>query len=324
MGGCLKKVLILFGGNSFEHEVSCQSVNFVVNNIDTKLFDYKLVGIDFNNEWYEVNKNIEIDNNWKNNILKSIDNITEYLKDFDVVFPVIHGYSGEDGKLQSLFELSKVKYVGCDSFSSMACYDKMITKLILEKFSIPQVPCLIYRDDLNLKDIEYPAIVKPCKCGSSIGINVAHNKKELKKAIKVAEKYDKNIIIEKYIEKNRELECAVLENGKRLIVSDIGEIVNNGKWYDYDSKYKSKTDTIISNIDESIKNEIKDFSKKIFNILQCKSLSRIDFLYDISENKIYFNEINTLPGFTSISMYPKLIKDFGIDYKDLITILLSI
>ncbi|MBQ9072652.1 MAG: D-alanine--D-alanine ligase [Bacilli bacterium] len=318
----MKKVLILFGGNSYEHEVSCKSVNFVIDNIDENIFDYKLVGIDFDNTWYEIKEKCIIDNNWKNNSTKKVHNIIEYIKSFDIVFPLIHGNTGEDGKLQSLFELCEVKYVGCDSYSSLVCYDKLLTKLILEKYSIPQVPYTIYNNDINFNDLEYPVIIKPCKCGSSIGISVANNKNEMKKAIKLALKYDKNIIIEKFIKNNRELECAILDT-KKLIISDIGEISNDGTWYDYDSKYTLKKDTFISDIDDKLKLEIQTYCKKIFKILGCKDLSRIDFLYDTDNKRLYFNEINTMPGFTEISMYPKLIKNSGIDFKKLILWLLD-
>lgn len=320
----VKKVLILFGGNSYEHEISCKSVNFIIKNIDTSKFDYKLVGIDYNNEWYEIDNLREINKNWKNNNITKVDNIIEYCKEFDVVFPMIHGNTGEDGKLQSLFELYNIKYVGCNSYSSIICYDKLLTKIFLEKYSIPQVSYIIYNDNLNLENIEYPVIIKPCKCGSSIGINIANNKKELKKYLKIAKKYDSNILIEKYIKNNRELECAILEDKKKLIISDIGEIINNGNWYDYDAKYVNKIDTVISDIDENIKKDIKNYSKNIFNILGCNGLSRIDFLYDLDNKKLYFNEINTIPGFTEISMYPKLINNEGISFKEIITKLLNI
>lgn len=319
----MKNVLILFGGNSYEHEISCKSVNFIINNIDTELFNYKLVGIDFDNTWYEINKWNNIDKNWKNNKLNKVDNINEYLKNFDIVFPIIHGNIGEDGKIQSLLELNNIKYVGCNSYSSLVCYDKLLTKLVLDKFSIPQVPYIVYNDDINFEKIDYPVIVKPCKCGSSIGINVAHNKKELKRSIKEAIKFDKHIIIEKFIKNNKELECAVLQHRKKLIISDIGEIVNNGKWYDYDSKYTVKNETIISKIDDNIKKSLQNYAKKIFNILGCRGLSRVDFLFDLDKNKLYFNEINTIPGFTEISMYPKLMEKNGIKPKELITLLLT-
>ena len=315
-------VLILFGGNSFEHEVSCESVNFILNNIDTKKFKFKLVGIDYDNEWYEIKNISKIDKNWKNSECLKIDNVIKYAKSFDVVLPMIHGNTVEDGKLQSLFELYNIKYIGCNSYSSLICYDKLLTKLILEKYDIPQVPYYIYNDNLNLEKIEYPVIIKPCKCGSSIGINIAHNKKELKKYLKIALKYDNNILIEKFIQNKRELECAILEDKKKLIISDIGEIINNGSWYDFESKYINQNKTIISNIDCKIKKEIQDYSKKIFKIMNCKNLSRVDFIYDLDNKKLYFNEINTIPGFTEISMFPKLINNLGIEFKDIITKLL--
>jgi len=320
----MKNILILFGGNSFEHEISCKSVNFIVKNIDTKKFKFKLVGIDYDNTWYEINDISIIDKNWNKNNNTKINNIIEYAREFDIVFPIIHGNTCEDGKLQSMFELFNIKYVGCDSYSSIICYDKLLTKLFLEKHSIPQVPYIVYNDNTNLNNIEYPVIVKPCKCGSSLGINVAYNKKELKKYLKIASKYDINIIIEKFIKNNKELECAILQDNKKLIISDIGEIINNGSWYDFDSKYINQNNTIISNIDNKIKENIKVYSKKIFNILNCKNLSRIDFIYDVDNNKLYFNEINTIPGFTEISMYPKLINNEGIDFKEIITKLLNI
>ena len=316
----MMNVLILFGGNSFEHNISCKSVNFIIDNIDKEKFNYKLVGIDFNNDWYIVNGATKIDSNWKkNNSIVKIDNIIEFAKKFDIVFPMIHGNTVEDGKLQSMFELYNINYVGCNSISSLMCYDKMLTKLILEKYNIPQVPYIIYRNEIKYDNIDFPVIIKPCKCGSSIGITVAHNKKEMKKGIKIAKKYDSKILIEQYIENNRELECAILKDKKKLIVSDIGEIINNGKWYDYEKKYVCESKTIISNIDKNVKEQIKSYSKTIFNLLDCDKLSRLDFLYDLDNKKIYFNEINTIPGFTKSSMFPKLIKNEGINYKEIIT-----
>lgn len=319
----MKNVLILFGGNSFEHQISCKSVNFIIENIDKNLFNYKLVGIDFNNEWYLINTFNKIDKNWKTNEILKISNIIEFAKKFDIVLPIIHGNTLEDGKLQGLFELFNIKYVGCDSYSSIICYDKLLTKLILEKYSIPQVPYIIYNSNTNLNNIQYPVIIKPCKCGSSLGINVAHNKKELKKYLKIANKYDNNIIIEKFIKSNKELECAILQDDKKLIISDIGEIINTGKWYDYESKYINQNETIISNIDNCIKEEIRNYSRNIFNIMKCKHLSRIDFIYDLDTKKLYFNEINTMPGFTEISMFPKLLNNSGISFKEIITKLLN-
>jgi len=319
----MKKVLILFGSNSFEHEISCMSVNFIKDNIDDKLFNYELVGIDFNNNWFIVDKHKTITTNWIHEEKEKIENIINYLESFDVVFPMIHGNTGEDGKLQSLFELYNIKYIGCDSYSSLICYDKLLTKILLEKHNILQVPYVIYSEKLDINSINYPSIVKPCKCGSSIGISVVDNKEELLSAIEEAKKYDSNIIIEKYLTTRRELECAILNTKNKLIISDVGEIMNKDSWYDFDSKYKTKTDTNISNIDVEIKEQIQKLSKKIFDILKCKDYSRLDFFYDIQEKRLYFNEINTIPGFTEISMYPKLIIDSGINPRELFTLLLN-
>lgn len=317
----MKKVLILFGGNSYEHEISCKSVNFVLKNIDKNKFKAKVVGIDFDNSWYEIKDIDSIDKNWKNNILKKVKNIISYCKRFDIVFPVIHGNTFEDGKLQALFEMYNIKYVGSNYYSSMISYDKLLTKLFLEKYDIPQVPYTIYNE--NVSNIQYPIIVKPCKCGSSLGISVVYKKEELSKAIDLAKLYDDKIILEKFIEKNRELECAILETGDKLIVSDVGEIIND-TWYDYKSKYEKKVDTTISNIDSEIKKDLQKYTESIFKILGCKGLSRVDFIYDLNDNKLYFNGINTMPGFTEISMYPKLIKECRISFSELISILLNL
>lgn len=304
---------------SHEHEISLKSVNLIIDNIEA---NYSLVGIDKDGTWYKV-KCGNVDENWKENIIEKIENVIPFLKKFDLVFPVIHGNSAEDGKLQSLFELFNIKYVGSNSYSSLISYDKILTKLILEKFSIPQVSYHIYNKNLNYNNIEYPVIVKPAKCGSSLGISVCNNKSELNKGIKQAKKYDNNILIEKFIKNSRELECAIIEDKKKVIVSDVGEILKK-EWYSYDAKYKDKIETTISNIDIEIKDNIKKYSKKIFEILGCRGLSRIDFLYDLDNNKLYFNEINTIPGLTEISMYPKLLNSIGISNKEIVNILLSI
>lgn len=319
----IKKILILFGGNSFEHEISCNSVNYVIKNISKKDFKFELVGIDYENNWYKVDSNKIITKKWLKEKKEKISNIFDYIDKFDVVLPVIHGNIGEDGKLAALFELNNTKYVGCNSYSSLICYDKMLTKLILEKYNISQVPYIIYNENINLNNISYPVIIKPSKCGSSIGINIANNIKEAKKEINNALKYDNSVIIEKYIEHKKEIECAILQNKNKLIVSNIGEILNDGNFYDYKAKYKTKIKTDLSSLDYKTKKEIKDCAKKIFKILKCKDLSRVDFLYDLDSNKWYFNEINTMPGFTEISMFPKLINEKGINAKKLISILIN-
>lgn len=303
----MKKVLLIYGGVSSEHDVSCKSAKAIIDNIDTKKYILDCVKVTQENIWLNNDK--------------PIDNIIDFLKKYDVVFPIIHGTNGEDGKLQGLLELYDIKYVGSKLGPSYICMDKERTKQILNNHDILQVPYQIYQKKEKIK-ISFPLIVKPANGGSSIGISIINNKKELTKAINIAKKYDDKIILEKYLSNPQELECAILENGK-LIVSDIGEIIHDSSFYDYDTKYKNNnTKTIIpANLDNKKRKEIKKIAEKVFKILELKNLARIDFFYH--DNKIYLNEINTLPGFTEISMYPQLIMNENITYKDLISILIE-
>lgn len=303
----MKKVLLIYGGNSSEHEVSCKSAKAIIDNIDTDRYVLDSVLITHENLWISNNK--------------KIDNIIEFIKNFDVVFPIIHGSYGEDGKLQGMLDLFNIKYVGSKCGPSYLCMDKERTKQILYYNNIPQVTYQIY--DKNEKIyIPFPIIVKPATGGSSIGISIANNKKELKKAIKIAKKYDKKIILEQFLDNPQELECAILEDEK-LFMSDIGEVIHNNTFYDYDTKYNCTNinTSLKANIDENIKKRIQDYAKKAFNALELNGLARLDFFYH--NGKIYLNEINTLPGFTEISMYPQLLINSGISYKDLITKLIE-
>lgn len=304
----MKKVLLIYGGVSTEHDVSCISAKSIMNNIDLNKYILDCVYITKNNKWLYKNEEIT--------------NIITFLKKYDVIFPITHGNNGEDGKLQGFLDLFNIKYVGSKCGSSYICMDKIRTKEILSYHNIPQVPFEIYNKNKQLS-IPFPVIIKPANGGSSIGIKVANNKKELKKAIKQALKYDKKIIVEKFI-KAQELECAILED-KKLIISEVGEIISANSFYDYEAKYENKeSKTIIpANIELDISNKIKDYAKTIFEILDLKGLARIDFFYDKENNKIYLNEINTLPGFTEISMFPKLIMNEGINYKDIISKLID-
>lgn len=325
----MKKVLLLFGGNSSEHLVSCKSVCSIVENIDTDLFLYEMVGISKENQWYHFNDDLGFLNtgNWLEGNVEKIDNVISYLKKFDVVFPMIHGTNGEDGKLQGMLELFAIPFVGCKTLSSAIGMDKEISKLFFESLKIPQVPYLVVEDkydlDTIIERIGFPMIVKPANGGSSIGISKATTKEELKNALLEAQKYDKKVIIEKFIVA-RELECAILERDGELICSKLGEIKATNEFYDYDAKYiNSSVTEIVTDLPKEMESKIKDYAKKIFKGLECKGYSRIDFFYKEDTNEIYINEINTIPGFTSISMYPILIKNEGISYTDLITILIE-
>ena len=326
----IKKVLILFGGNSSEHYISCKSCVSVLKNIDRKKYDIEVAGISKNNIWYKFSDDLFYleDGSWKDSNILEIDNIINYLRKFDVVFPVMHGTNAEDGRMQGFLDLFDIKYVGCKTLSSALLMDKAITKLILKSLDIPSVPFKVIKDNYEICDlienIKFPMIVKPSNGGSSIGISKVNNKKELIKAIKLAKKYDDKLLVEKFINA-RELEVAVLKDNKNIICSNPGEIKSANEFYDYDEKYDNKDSyTLIPNdLPEDILKKIKEYSLRLFKSLDCFGLSRIDFFYDEENNALYLNEANTMPGFTTISMYPKLIESIGIEYRDLISILID-
>ncbi len=326
----IKRVLILFGGIGTEHIVSCNSCKSILENIDKLKYDYEVVGISKENVWYKFSDDLSYltSGNWTSANVLEIDNIINYIKKFDVVFPVMHGNYCEDGKLQGFLDLFNVKYVGCKTLSSALLMDKTLTKFILKGLDIPSVPSISFKNDYKIDDIireiGFPMIIKPSNGGSSIGISKACNKKELIKSIKLAKKYDDKILIEKFI-KARELEVAILKTREKTICSYPGEIKSANEFYDYDAKYDNKESyTIISDdLNKDIVSKIKEYALRLFESLDCKGLSRVDFFYDEENEKIYLNEANTMPGFTSISMYPKLMENEGIEYKDLISILID-
>ena len=326
----IKRVLILFGGIGTEHIVSCNSCKSILENIDKLKYDYEVVGISKENVWYKFSDDLSYltNGNWTSANVLEIDNIINYIKKFDVVFPVMHGNYCEDGKLQGFLDLFNVKYVGCKTLSSALLMDKALTKFILKGLDIPSVPSISFSDDYKIdeiiSEIGFPMIIKPSNGGSSIGISKACNKKELIKSIKLAKKYDDKILIEKFI-KARELEVAILKTREKTICSYPGEIKSANEFYDYDAKYDNKESyTIIpDDLNKGIVSKIKEYALRLFESLDCKGLSRVDFFYDEKNEKIYLNEANTMPGFTSISMYPKLMENEGIKYKDLISILID-
>lgn len=317
----MDKVLFLFGGNSSEHEISCKSIINVIDNIDTDKYIYRVVGITKDNRWIECDKNSIEDNSWYDN--EEINNIVEYLKRYDVIFPIMHGKGGEDGKLQGFFEAFGFRYVGCNSKASMIGMDKYLSKIVFNSIGIPQVPYIKYNNNIDeIGKLGYPLIVKPCNGGSSIGISKVNDKDKLVEAINKATKYDDNIIVEKFI-KAREFECGILEDSG-IKVSDVGEIIYNNEFYDYEDKYVNDVKLEIpANISEELRNKIREYSGEIFKSINGNGLCRVDFLYDEDNNILYLNEINTIPGFTNISMYPMLMNDIGYSYTDLISTLID-
>ncbi len=326
------KLGIIYGGLSTEHEVSINSAKSIIDNIDKDKYEIYKIYIDKKGNWYkEDNK---------------IDNVFDYLRNLDVIFPVLHGLYGEDGTIEGLFELLGVPYVGCNVLSSSICMDKIYTKMILDKIGIDTAKYIYVKKvkdkyiyinntfeekELSLEEISllvedslsFPVFVKPSRSGSSIGINKAHNKEELIKYIKYASGFDSKILIEENII-GRELECAILGNDL-VEASPIGEILPKGEFYSYNAKYIDDSETLIPNdIDKIVCDKIRSVAVKAYKALDCRGLSRVDFFLEKDTNRIILNEINTMPGFTTISMYPKLWESIGISYKELLDKLINL
>lgn len=324
----MKKVLLIFGGNSEEHYISCKSAKSILENIDISKFIITSVGISKNNKWFIFDDKLEYLENgtWLDYCYdKEIRNILDFIKDFDVVFPIIHGTNGEDGKLQGMLDLFQIKYVGCGTLASAIGMDKDIAKRVFNSVGIPQVPSITVDENYDcnsiLKKLNFPLIIKPANGGSSIGINIANNIDELNKNIQIALNFDQKVIVETFV-KGRELECAIIEDKDKLYASSIGEILPCNEFYDYEAKYKLKSKTIIPAVLETdIEKRIKELALKGFKAINAKGLARVDFF--LIDNNVYLNEINTLPGFTTISMYPQLLMYDKYRYKDIISILIE-
>ncbi len=345
-----KKVAILFGGNSSEYEVSCLSAAGIAKNIDKEKFDFVMVGISQKGDWLLTNAGIEeIANGTWHKDVKNLDVTLSlnhkypgvYVLDaaknnfikVDCIFPIIHGKTGEDGSIQGVMQLSGIPYVGCGIQSSVTGFDKTLTKKIVEELGVLQAKSLtIYADELiddnhlarinSFFDNKYPLFVKPAREGSSIGISKVNKFDELKTAINEGFLYDTKLLIEEGIE-GREIEIAVLGN-KEIKLSKVGEIIANDNFYSYEAKYKSNKSktSILTELPEEIYKKIKNSAMIIYKRLECKDLARVDFF--LKENgDVVFNEINTMPGFTPISMYPKLWESCGIKYKELISKLIE-
>jgi len=345
-------VAVLFGGQSSEHNISCISAQYVIQNIDREKYEIVMIGITMDGQWFHYNGPVEkiSTGEWKELVLEEMDcndklfelennNLVNRIisngldKKIDVVFPVLHGVNGEDGTIQGLLELAQIPYVGCNVISSAIGMDKSMAKIIFYSADIPQAEYFVVNRsdmilDINglLNKIEvkftYPIFIKPVNTGSSVGVSKAHNREELKSALEIAAVYDRKILIEEFI-KGKEIECAVLGN-EFPEASTVGEIVPANEFYDFESKYNnSESKTLIpANISDEIKEKIREYSIKAFKALDCSGLSRVDFFVKDS-GEIILNEINTLPGFTNISMYAKLWEESGVNYKDLVEKLIN-
>ena len=342
------RVCVVFGGQSPEHEISRKSVTSVLNNLDKEKYDIDMLGITKEGKWYLYEGAVcQIENgDWeKGKITPAVISpdsgdkaILVFAEDGirkihpDIVFPVLHGEYGEDGTIQGLLELAGIKYVGMGVLASANGMDKSYTKIVLDSAGIPQADWVVVKRggdrDAYIERIEeklgYPCFVKPCNTGSSVGVGKAHNREELIAALIEAEKFDRKILVEENID-GREVECAVLGNENPKAAA-VGEIVPMVEFYDFDAKYNDNSTKleIPADLPADIYEKIREYAVRAFSAMDGAGLSRVDFFVRNSDNKIILNEINTMPGFTNISMYPKLWDAAGLGYSDLLDNLINL
>jgi D-alanine-D-alanine ligase len=357
------KVAILFGGRSGEHEISLVSASSIARNIDVKKHEVILIGITKNGRWFlqdngQMDK-IRTDKKATLHIEETTDKVVSLIPGggkaggllcngkqlaIDIVLPILHGTFGEDGHLQGLLEMGDIPYCGCGTMASALTMDKEKTKQVWEDAGLTVVPYISMCKPGRQEDDEfeeyadsaeeyfgYPMFVKPCCAGSSDGANRAENRIELKNAVEEAFKWDEKIVVEKCINA-REIECAVTGNisatcdDTEITAYSVGEIAPTHKFYDYDAKYNDPNGAALlipAKLDDETTQEIQGIAGMAFGVLGCSGLSRVDFFIDKDDGKIYLNEINTMPGFTSISMFPKLCENAGLDFTALIELLLK-
>jgi len=342
-------VAVVFGGKSGEHEVSLMSATNVINAMDKEKYNIYMIGITKQGKWMAYNGVADkiADGRWEKeavgmdreetiNLLFSGIFNGKAEKNIDVVFPVLHGPNGEDGTIQGLFEMLDVPYVSCAVMASALGMDKGISKQLFKGAGLSVGDyTVVLKTDIE-KNIElitemvevrfnYPVFIKPVNMGSSVGITKAHNTKELIGGLKAACRYDRKVMIEENIN-CREFECAVLGNNDP-VASGIGEIIPSREFYDYEAKYFDDGKSVLvipAELPDSKIQEMREAAVKAFKALDCCGMSRVDFFMEKDTGKIYINELNTIPGFTKISMYPKLWDEAGLSYSKLIDKLIEL
>lgn len=347
----MDNLLVLFGGCSSEHDVSVVSAASVLSNINAEKYNIYMMGITKEGNWYLYEGPVEAlpEDKWLtagkctkafvspdraiHGIAIERESGIENVR-IDVAFPVLHGKNGEDGTIQGLFQLAGIPFVGCDMTSSAVSMDKILTNMVADANGIAQAKwdfITKYEYETGAKTLEeianklgYPIFVKPANAGSSVGITKAHNAEELKEALKVAFVHDTRVLFEEFID-GYEVECSVLGNDE-IKTGVVGQISPANEFYDYEAKYSNENSLlhIPALVSEEKRDEVARQAVKTFKALSGTGFSRVDFFVTKADNKVLFNEINTIPGFTSISMYPKMIEAAGISYSELIDTLISL
>jgi len=352
------RVGLVFGGRSGEHKVSLASATSVMATLDKEKYDVVPIGITKEGSWLlgvapprllEAEQSASHERGLEQSTAVTLTGDPSLRRlipvrgseqlgpegTLDVVFPVLHGTYGEDGALQGLLEMANVPYVGCGVLGSALGMDKEKMKMIFSSVGLPVVEALTYRRnewerspeeimDAVEQRLGYSCFVKPVNLGSSVGVNKAHNREELAHAMRVAAEYDRKIIIERAIN-CRELECSVLGNDEP-IASVVGEVVPSNEFYDYNAKYiDGKSHVIIpAAIPQATAEQVRRWAVQAFTALDLSGLSRVDFFLEKETGQVYINEVNTIPGFTQISMYPKLWEASGLSYAQLLDRLIEL
>lgn len=330
------KVAVIFGGRSGEHEVSLVSASSVIKALNPAKYEVMEIGITKKGQWYSGEHCLT---KFKKEHFQGLDEILfETNPDtlaFDIAFPVLHGPFGEDGTIQGLFEMLQIPYVGCGVLASSTAMDKLQCKALWKAAGLPVADYIGFNrkaweekkseisEDIK-KNIGFPCFVKPANMGSSVGISKVKKETALADAINLAARFDHRILVEKAINA-REIECAVLGNDDP-IASPLGEVIVGGEFYDFNDKYVngvSRTE-VPANLPKELAKELQEVCIKAYKLLDCSGLARVDSFIDRDNGQIYLNEINTMPGFTSISMYPKMMEAHGLSYEELVDKLIKL
>lgn len=331
-------IALFFGGRSAEHEISLLSARSIYQAFDKDKYNIYPLAITKNGLFYKLDKSaqilagdyaavpeIERDYILPGEVLKFLE------KEVELVFPVLHGPYGEDGRLQGFLDILDKKYIGCDLSSSAVGMDKAVMKKVFAYHQLPQCEFLILnKGEYNQQEttelfadisnkLGLPFFIKPANMGSSIGISKVKTELEFKKAVELGFKYDRKLVLEENIEA-REVEAAVLGSGSEIKVSAVGEIIPAHEFYDYQAKYEDQgTELIIPAVLKAdLKRKIEELSIQAFKAISGEGISRLDFFVDQNKNQVLINEINTMPGFTKVSMYPLLFNEVGISYAELL------